>query len=75
MSEPKPVYKVKPLPRVCANCASYAPLSDRPNGHCRKHAPCPYVVPHGLSDFDKALVAYWPMVAEADWCDEWAERK
>lgn len=65
-----------PIPKQCLTCAYFDRIHDRPaTGHCKRYAPAPYVVTHGQNDYDKTLPAYWPLVAEQEWCGEWAEKR
>jgi hypothetical protein len=79
MSELKSTYKAKPLvplARQCANCSHFDRYAHDPiKGRCLRHAPRPYVVAHGQSEFDKTLRAYWPVTDEMDYCGEFAEKK
>ena len=70
----KPVVGV--ISKTCATCASFKiDLGlGQSKGRCKRHAPRPYVVPHGHSDFDTTLEAYWPVVLETENCGEYTKR-
>ena len=47
----------------CENCRYYLQSSNE----CRRNAPQPSVSRHIYS-------AWWPVVADGDWCGEWVKR-
>jgi hypothetical protein len=63
-------------PKACATCAGFEKDLGLgvSKGRCKRHAPRPYVVPHGRSDFDTTLEAYWPVVLENGSCGEWTAK-
>lgn len=50
--------------KVCDNCRYFCRSSKEARGHCRKHAPRPFV---GIA----AETVTWPSVYEYDWCGEY----
>ena len=56
---------------ACAECR-YFRDADNEAGLCRRYAPRPALFADGD---DGAEIAVWPIVAEDEWCGDWAARQ